>query len=122
MDSQTAIEAFSALSQSTRLDVFRALIAVEPQGIAAGDLARQGGVPQNTMSTHLAVLMRAGLVSRERRGRSILYRASLASAHELALFLLKNCCNGSPEICALLDTTLTPCSTSGPTVPTGAIA
>lgn len=115
MDAQTAIDAFSALSQSTRLDVFRALVAVEPQGVAAGELARQGGVPQNTMSTHLAVLMRAGLVSRERRGRSILYRASLASVHELVLFLLKDCCNGSPEICAWLDIAPMPCGTSVPT-------
>lgn len=120
MDEQTAIDAFSALSQSTRLDVFRALVAVEPLGIAAGDLARQGCVPQNTMSTHLAVLMRAGLVSRERRGRSIIYRARLSSVHDLVRFLLKDCCNGSPEICALLDTALAPCGVSGSTIPTRA--
>jgi arsenate reductase len=109
MDTQAAIDALSALAQPTRLDAFRTLVSVEPQGIAAGELARLGDVPQNTMSAHLAVLMRAGLVCCERQGRSILYRASLPSFHELVLFLLKDCCEGKPEVCAPLLSELAPC-------------
>ena len=113
MDTSEAIDAFSALSQTTRLNAFRALVTVEPHGIAAGDLARQGDVPQNTMSAHLAVLMRAGLISSERHGRSIVYRANLASVSKLVLFLLRDCCNGKPEICAPLIAELAPCCVSG---------
>lgn len=113
MDTQTAIDVLSALAQPTRLEAFRSLVAVEPQGIAAGELARLEDVPQNTMSAHLAVLMRAGLVSGERRGRSILYRANLPSLRELVLFLLRDCCNGKAEVCAPLITALTPCCLPG---------
>jgi arsenate reductase len=109
MDTQAAIDALSALAQPTRLDAFRALVSAGPQGIAAGELARLSGVPQNTMSAHLAVLMRAGLVCGERQGRSILYRAELTSFHELVLFLLRDCCEGKPEVCAPLLSKLAPC-------------
>lgn len=116
MDTRSAIDALSALAQTTRLDVFRTLIAAEPEAIAAGELAKRNEIPQNTMSAHLAVLMRAGLVYSERRGRSILYRASLSSFHTLVLFLLKDCCGGKAEICAPLLNELSPCC-----VPTRAV-
>ena len=109
MDERSAIDALSALAQTTRLDVFRALTTAEPQAIAAGELAKRNDIPQNTMSAHLAVLMRAGLISSERCGRSILYRANLSSFHALMLFLLKDCCDGRPEICAPLLNELSPC-------------
>ena len=60
MDSEQAILALAALAQSTRLDVFRLLAKHEPEGLAAGDIAKALGVPQNTMSSHLSVLSRAG--------------------------------------------------------------
>jgi ArsR family transcriptional regulator len=81
----------------------------EPNGIASGELARLIDVPQNTMSTHLAILARAGLVRGERRSRSIVYRADLARFRDVTLFLLKDCCGGRPEICAPLIADLTPC-------------
>ena len=77
MESEEAILALAALAQGTRLDVFRRLVKHEPEGIAAGELARLLEVPQNTMSSHLAVLARAGLVAAERHSRSIIYRADL---------------------------------------------
>jgi ArsR family transcriptional regulator len=109
MESEQAILALGALAQDTRLDVFRRLVQHEPDGIAAGELARLVAVPQNTMSSHLAILARAGLVTAERKSRSIIYRASLAAFQAVALFLLQDCCGGRAEICAPLIASLTPC-------------
>jgi len=99
MESETAILSFSALAQSTRLDVFRLLVTHEPQGLAAGEIARALAVPQNTMSSHLAILARAGLVISERRGRSIIYRAGLAHLGGVVEFLLQDCCAGQAGLC-----------------------
>jgi len=111
MDHLTAITALGALAQTTRLETFRLLVRHEPEGIPAGELARLIDVPQNTMSAHLATLSRAGLVTSERQSRSIIYRADLNGLRELTLFLLKDCCGGSPELCAPLIAELTPCCT-----------
>ena len=61
------------------------------------------------MSTHLSILSRAGLVRGERQSRTIIYRADLERFREVALFLLKDCCGGRPDICAPLIADLTPC-------------
>lgn len=111
MDISTAIAALGALAQATRLETFRLLVRHEPDGIPAGELARLINVPQNTMSAHLATLSRAGLVTSERHSRSIIYRADLNGLRDLSLFLLKDCCGGSPELCAPLIAELTPCCT-----------
>jgi ArsR family transcriptional regulator, arsenate/arsenite/antimonite-responsive transcriptional repressor len=104
-----AIAALAALAQSTRLDTFRLLVEREPEGVPRGELARAMAVPQNTMSAHLAILARAGLVIGERHSRSIIYRADLSRFREVTLFLLKDCCGGRPDICAPLVADLTPC-------------
>ena len=109
MESEQAILALAALAQATRLDVFRLLVKHEPDGLAAGDIARALAVPQNTMSSHLSILFRAGLVTAQRFSRSIVYRAELARFQEVVLFMLRDCCDGSPEICAPLIESLTPC-------------
>jgi ArsR family transcriptional regulator len=109
MESEDAILALAALAQLTRLDVFKLLGKHEPEGLAAGDIARALAVPQNTMSSHLSILARAGLVSAQRFGRSIVYRADLARFQEVVLFMLRDCCDGRPEICAPLIENLTPC-------------
>lgn len=109
METDQAILAFAALAQSTRLDVFRLLIEHEPLGLPAGDVARRLAVPHNTMSTHLAVLTRAGLIEAERHSRSIVYRARLAAVSDLAGFLVQNCCAGRPEVCEPLIAQITPC-------------
>jgi ArsR family transcriptional regulator len=114
MDASTTILALSALAQETRLETFRLLVAKEPGGIAAGELARLAGAPQNTMSAHLAVLARAGLVTGERRSRSIIYRADLARLREVLTFLLKDCCGGAPSLCAPLIAELTTCCSREP--------
>jgi DNA-binding transcriptional ArsR family regulator len=109
MESENVVLALAALAQSTRLEVFRLLVKHEPQGLAAGDIARSLAIPQNTMSSHLSVLSRAGLVSAQRFGRSIVYRADLACFRAVMLFMLKDCCEGRAEICAPLIADLTPC-------------
>ena len=109
MDNSDVIAALAALAQSTRLDTFRLLVTREPEGVAAGELARLIDVPQNTMSTHLAILSRAGLITGERHSRSIIYRASLDRLRDLMLFLVKDCCGGRPELCTPLIADLMPC-------------
>ncbi|MDB5608895.1 MAG: transcriptional regulator [Bradyrhizobium sp.] len=115
MESEDAILALAALAQSTRLDVFRLLVKHEPDGLAAGDIARALAVPQNTLSSHLSILTRAELVSAQRFGRSIMYRADLTRFQAVVLFMLKDCCDGRPEICAPLIESLTPCCSPKPT-------
>jgi ArsR family transcriptional regulator, arsenate/arsenite/antimonite-responsive transcriptional repressor len=109
MDSTDAIAALAALAQGTRLETFRLLVKHEPHGVAAGELARLIDVPQNTMSAHLAILSRAGLVTGERHSRTIIYRANLDGFRELTLFMVQDCCGGSPELCAPLIESLLPC-------------
>jgi ArsR family transcriptional regulator, arsenate/arsenite/antimonite-responsive transcriptional repressor len=109
MEREPAILSLAALAQSTRLDVFRLLVAHEPDGLPAGEIARELAVPHNTMSTHLAILTRAGLIRSQRRSRSIIYRADLDRFRAVATFLLKDCCGGRPEVCAPLIEILSPC-------------
>ena len=115
MEATTAIDVFAALSQSTRLEAFRLIMKHEPHGLPAGEVARLLDVPQNTMSTHLAVLARAGLVSAERHSRSIIYRAELDRVREIASFLVNDCCGGRPELCEPLVAEFAPCCTPGAT-------
>jgi DNA-binding transcriptional ArsR family regulator len=99
MDKNDALNAFSALSQPTRLDVFRLLIKAGEPGMSAGDIGEALGVRQNTMSANLAVLSRSGLIRSERDGRSIRYFADLDGMRGLLAFLMEECCGGNPELC-----------------------
>lgn len=94
MESTDAIEVLSALAQGTRLAVFRLLIRCEPEGLPAGEIARELNVPQNTLSSHLATLAAVGLVRAQRAGRSIIYRADPDRVGALSVFLLRDCCGG----------------------------
>lgn len=110
METNSVIASFSALAQETRLEAFRLLVRHEPEGLAAGEIARQLGVPHNTMSAHLAVLVRAGLAASQRQSRSIIYRANLDHMKETIQFLVRDCCAGHPEICEPLMASLIGCS------------
>lgn len=112
MDNKSIIERLSALAQDTRLAAFRLLVRNEPGGLPAGEIARQLGVPHNTMSAHLAVLSRAQLITSRRDSRSIIYRANLASVQDTVRFLLRDCCGGRPEICQPLLDSLAGCTTT----------
>lgn len=109
MDKDSAISALGALAQGSRLDAFRLLVRHEPEGLAAGEVAKALDVPQNTMSVHLATLARAGLIKSERRSRIVNYRADLDQLKALTLFLVKDCCGGTAELCEPLIAELTPC-------------
>ncbi|RKQ97268.1 DNA-binding transcriptional ArsR family regulator [Kushneria sinocarnis] len=112
MDTSDTLAAFAALSQATRLDTFRLLVRHEPEGLSAGEIARQLDVPHNTMSAHLGVLARAGLVVSRRQSRSIIYRASLERMRDTIGFLVRDCCAGHPELCQPLLQELVPCPPS----------
>lgn len=99
MDEATALEALASLAQPTRLATVRRLLSAYPGTLAAGELARACDAPHNTMSTHLGVLARAGLVRVERAGRSMNYRADVEAFRRLVLFLTRDCCNRRPELC-----------------------
>ncbi|ATE63283.1 ArsR/SmtB family transcription factor [Rhizorhabdus dicambivorans] len=94
-----AVEALSALAQGHRLAVFRLLVRAGPDGLAAGEIAREVGIRPNTLSTHLTLLNRAGLVCARREGRSIIYTADYAGMRALLTFLIDDCCGGRPELC-----------------------
>jgi len=104
------ITALGALAHATRLEAFRLLVRHEPDGLPAGEIARVTDVPQSTMSAHLAILARAGLVRAERHSRSIVYRADLDAVRRLTLYLVKDCCGGNPAVCAPLVAELAPCA------------
>lgn len=99
MDKSNALSAFAALSQSTRLDVFRLLIRTGAAGMSAGNIGETLGVRQNTMSANLGVLTQAGLIRSERQGRSIRYFADMDGIRGLLAFLMEDCCGGRPELC-----------------------
>lgn len=92
MDIQNAIIAFDALSQETRLRVFRLLVEQGEAGLAAGLIGEKLGIPHNTLSFHLSHMSNAGLVHTRREGRSIIYAANFAFFTELISFMVKDCC------------------------------
>jgi len=113
MDTLDAVSALGALAQESRLKVFRLLIRAGPAGMAAGDVARALAVPHNTMSSHLAILSRAKLVTARKEGRSVIYGVDLDGTRELLLFLVADCCQGEPSVCApAIESALTACCTN----------
>jgi ArsR family transcriptional regulator len=97
-----AISALAALAQPTRLAIFRLLIKHEPVGITAGVIADIVGAPHNTLSSHLAILVRAGLLRSSREGRTIIYRSDVDGMRSVIAFLVNDCCDGHPELCNLV--------------------
>jgi ArsR family transcriptional regulator len=102
MEDSAAIDALSALAHPGRLAVFRLLVRAGPEGIAAGEIARAMDTPANTMSTQLAILARTGLIHSRRDARSVIYSADYPRITALLGFLMEDCCQGRPEICAPL--------------------
>ena len=95
MQAVAAIEALSALAQEHRLALFRLLVQAGEQGMAAGAIADTLGVPHSSLSFHLAQLNRVGLISQERRHRSLIYRANYEEMNALVGYLMENCCAGA---------------------------
>lgn len=109
MDNIAALDALSSLSQASRLDAFKLLVRHAPEGLPAGEVARMLDVPQNTMSSHLGILQRAGLVKAEREGRSVIYHADLDRLRALMLYLVKDCCGASADLTRPLIAELSLC-------------
>jgi ArsR family transcriptional regulator, arsenate/arsenite/antimonite-responsive transcriptional repressor / arsenate reductase (thioredoxin) len=100
IEESRALDALSCLGQATRLAVVRHLLSIHPDALAAGEIAKLCGVPQNTMSTHLSTLTQAGLVRVERQGRAMNYRVDLDGFRGVIGFLAQDCCQGRPDLCA----------------------
>ncbi|KQS49492.1 ArsR/SmtB family transcription factor [Sphingomonas sp. Leaf198] len=89
-----ALQVMSALAQTSRFEAFRVLVDALPEGMASSDIAAAIDTTPNTMSAHLAILERAGLVSSEKIGRSVIYRAETSTAEGLSEFLAHACQRG----------------------------
>jgi ArsR family transcriptional regulator len=95
MKASTAIEALAALAQEHRLALFRLLVRAGDKGMAAGAIAEALGVPNSSLSFHLAQLRNAGLILQERQHRSLIYRANYPAMNALVGYLMENCCAGA---------------------------
>jgi DNA-binding transcriptional ArsR family regulator len=95
MKATTAVSVLSALAQEHRLALFRLLVQAGEGGMPAGAIADALGMPNSSLSFHLAQLSKANLVRQERRHRSIIYRANYVSMNELVGYLMENCCSGA---------------------------
>ncbi len=96
MEINEIVKALAALAQPLRLRVFRALVVAGPQGLTPGDLATQLDAAATTLSFHLKELMHADLVTQERDGRHLIYRASFEHMNGLLGYLTEHCCQGQP--------------------------
>jgi ArsR family transcriptional regulator len=95
MQASAAIGALTALAQEHRLALFRLLVQAGEVGMAAGAIAEALGIPNSSLSFHLAHLNRAGLIRQERRSRSLIYRANYDAVNDLVAYLMENCCAGA---------------------------
>lgn len=95
MKPANAVLALSALAQDHRLALFRLLVQIGPDGLAAGSIAEALAIPASSLSFHLAHLTRAGLIDQRRESRSLIYTANFAAMNDLVAFLTENCCGGA---------------------------
>ena len=98
MEEQDVVRSLAALAQALRLQIFRLLVVGGKTGLTPGAISEALNVPATTLSFHLKELMHAGLVSQERDGRYLIYRASFAHMNDLLGYLTANCCQG--DTCA----------------------
>ncbi|WP_430230301.1 ArsR/SmtB family transcription factor [Paraburkholderia tropica] len=96
MEEKDIVRALAALAHDLRLRVFRMLVVTGPEGLTPGAIAAQLDVPNATLSFHLKELMNAGLVTQERDGRTLIYRAAYEQMNAVLGFLTENCCQGQP--------------------------
>ncbi|WP_051609253.1 ArsR/SmtB family transcription factor [Fodinicurvata fenggangensis] len=117
METEDAVASLSALAQTHRLEVFRRLMSAGPDGLPAGELAAELSIAPNTLSSHLKILTHSGLVRARRVGRSIIYSVNFSGMQGLMSFLLRDCCQGRPEICEPLLSTAGQAACSPPHLP-----
>lgn len=97
METFVAVQKLAALANETRLEVFRRLVQAGEQGARPTELADELSVPMQTLSFHLKELLHAELVSSDRQGRSIYYRADITAATALLEFIATSCCEVRPK-------------------------
>jgi ArsR family transcriptional regulator, arsenate/arsenite/antimonite-responsive transcriptional repressor len=100
MDQDSAIRAFAALAQPSRMAIFRRLVRAGPNGLQVGEISRQLKIVTSTLSGHLSILRHAGLLTATRHQREIHYAANLPVISDLVGFLLEDCCEGQTENCS----------------------
>ncbi|SDF63036.1 ArsR/SmtB family transcription factor [Desulfovibrio legallii] len=99
MTSQQAIDVFNALASDVRLPLFRLLVRHAPEGLVAGEIAAHLGQTHTNLSFHLKELVHVGLITREKEGRCVRYRADIPLMLETVAYLTDQCCAGHPELC-----------------------
>ncbi|MBM3732049.1 MAG: helix-turn-helix transcriptional regulator [Acidimicrobiia bacterium] len=104
MNPLQAVKAMAALAHKTRLAVFRSVVSAGPEGLPAGTIALRLRVTPSTLSHHLAVLERAGLLASRRVQRQILYACAYPAMKDLLQFLSNDCCQGHPDLCGFEET------------------
>jgi ArsR family transcriptional regulator, arsenate/arsenite/antimonite-responsive transcriptional repressor len=110
MEIKPAVTALAALSQETRLSIFRLLVEAGPDGVSAGRIGEMLKVPAATLSFHLKELARAGLVSSRQERQFIYYSVDFERMADLMAFLTQNCCQGMPQAClSVVETALGSC-------------
>lgn len=107
MEEKNVVRSLSALAHGARLQVFRALVVAGPRGMTPGVMSEGSGIPAATLSFHLKELTNAGLVTQERQGRNLVYRASFEHMNTLLSYLTENCCQG--EACMTAPATSCAC-------------
>ena len=95
IESAEVVQVLSALAQETRLEAYRSLVRAGPEGVAAGEIARQLDIPAPTLSFHLKAMLHAGLVQSRRDGRCLLYSTDFEVLTRVLGYLTENCCQGS---------------------------
>jgi DNA-binding transcriptional ArsR family regulator len=99
MNNSNAIAGLAALAHEHRLAVFRMLVKAGRDGMAAGEIAAEIGLPASSLSFHLAHLTRAALLTQRRESRSLIYSVDFDAMNELLAYLVEDCCQGRPEVC-----------------------
>ncbi len=107
MDETDVVRALAALAQPTRLRIFRALVVAGPEGMTPGALGEGLEASSTGLSFHLKELTHSGLISQERQGRNLIYRAAFERMDGLLRYLTENCCAG--EAC-LVDRATAACA------------
>jgi DNA-binding transcriptional ArsR family regulator len=113
MESIAVVKALAALAQASRLEVFRALVVAGAPGLTPGALSESLRVAANTLSFHLKELLHADLVTQERVGRNLIYRAQFDRMNAVLAYLTQNCCQGQPCLSVQAELSV-PCNPSSP--------
>ncbi len=103
MNDENAVKILSALAQPTRFSVFRLLIKKGSLGLPAGKIAEELNVAQNTLSSHLNILVNAGVIIFNRDGRILNYKVEIEQTKSFMDYLVIDCCDGQPELCSLVN-------------------